>query len=141
MNLKLLLAVKIAARYCYSRMSGSPSRILAILASLAIGLGVSVLVVVLSVINGFENTVSDRTLAISSHALVFPARSSQSETQAIVDTIEKRQHVKSVSPYIRLQGMAFHNGHSAGAVVEGIVLEKDGSRLRENDYITNKSVN
>src|SRR5579862_5474242 len=71
--------------------------------------GVAALIVILSVMNGFEDELRDRLLSLSSHARVV-ASESQAPTpdqwRAAEDAVRAAQGVVGVAPYSELQALA-----------------------------------
>ena len=60
----------IGSRYVRSRSKNSFVSLISAISMLGIAIAVSVLIVVLSVVNGFERELQDRLLAMSSHAAI-----------------------------------------------------------------------
>ncbi|MBA4267021.1 MAG: lipoprotein-releasing system transmembrane subunit LolC [Comamonadaceae bacterium] len=88
---------------------------------LGIALGVAALIIVLSVMNGFQKEVRDRMLGVLSHIEVFDAAG-----QAIPDllgtmaTIERHPEVTGVAPFVAAQALIARGEDMKGAVVRGI---------------------
>jgi lipoprotein-releasing system permease protein len=88
---------------------------------LGIALGVAALIIVLSVMNGFQKEVRDRMLGVLSHIEVFDASG-----QAIPDlagtmaTIEGHPEVTGVAPFVAAQALIARGEDMKGAIVRGI---------------------
>ncbi len=88
---------------------------------LGIALGVAALIIVLSVMNGFQKDVRDRMLSVLSHVEVFDASG-----QAIADlpgtlaTINRRPDVVGAAPFIGAQALLSHGQDMKGVLVRGI---------------------
>ncbi|HEX5739569.1 MAG TPA: ABC transporter permease, partial [Hydrogenophaga sp.] len=88
---------------------------------LGIALGVAALIIVLSVMNGFQKEVRDRMLGVLSHIEVFDAGG-----QAIPDlagtmaTIEGHPEVIGVAPFVAAQALIARGEDMKGALVRGI---------------------
>lgn len=90
-------SLKIALRYAKSR---SGSRFLNFITLFSIGgitLGVSALIVVLSVMNGFEGQLKERILGAVPH-IVINERQSITQWQETIDTLSTLEHVQGASP-------------------------------------------
>lgn len=90
-------SLKIALRYAKSR---SGSRFLNFITLFSIGgitLGVSALIVVLSVMNGFEGQLKERILGAVPH-IVINERQSIAQWQETIDTLSTLEHVQGASP-------------------------------------------
>lgn len=102
MNLSLLLA----NRFRRGKSSNRYISFVSLSSTLGIGLGCFVLIVLLSVMNGFERELRDRLLAIIPHAELFSINQ-----QGIVDWRVYRQvlgedpRIKEVEPYTKITGM------------------------------------
>lgn len=93
---------------------------------IGIGLGVAALIVVLSVMNGFQEELRSRILGVASHIQITGANNTLSEWQAVADAAQPAKHVVGVAPYIMAQGM-FSNGQAVqGAIVRGVLPSDEG---------------
>jgi lipoprotein-releasing system permease protein len=92
---------------------------------LGVGLGVAALIVILSVMNGFEGELRDQLLALSAHARVVPtAGATGPEDQAGWDAVAARLRtqpgVVGVAPYVEVQALAVHQPDMLPVVLRGI---------------------
>lgn len=90
-------------------------------------LGVIALIVILSVMNGLENELRDRLLALSAHARVVAASTlpegttiSPAEWEKAAAAIRALPHVKSVAPYAEIQALAVHTPEMRPIILRGI---------------------
>jgi lipoprotein-releasing system permease protein len=90
-------------------------------------LGVIALIVILSVMNGLENELRDRLLAMSAHARVVAADTlpegqviSPEEWEKAVERVRVMPHVKSVAPYAEIQALAVHTPEMLPIVLRGV---------------------
>jgi lipoprotein-releasing system permease protein len=86
-----------------------------------IALGVAALIVVLSVMNGFQKEVTDRMLSVVAHIEVFDARGAlpdwrQSATEAL-----RNPGVRAAAPFVDMQGMLVVDGTMKPALVRGVL--------------------
>ena len=93
---------------------------------LGIGLGVAALIIVLSVMNGFQKEVRDRMLGVVSHIEIF-SRDGQSlaDLDAIMAGARRNAEVVGVAPFIATQALIARGEDMKGTLVRGIdpVLE------------------
>ena len=114
MNLSLLLA----NRFRREKSSNRYISFVSLSSTLGIGLGCFVLIILLSVMNGFERELRDRLLAIIPHAELFSV-----DQQGIVDWRVYRQvlgedpRIKEVEPYTKITGMI-----QQGSVLKAVEL-------------------
>lgn len=87
-----------------------------------IALGVAALIIVLSVMNGFQKEVRDRMLGVVSHIEIF-SRDGQAlpELEAIAAAARQNPEVVGVAPFIASQALVARGEDMKGALVRGIV--------------------
>ncbi|MDR6538349.1 lipoprotein-releasing ABC transporter permease subunit [Variovorax soli] len=88
---------------------------------LGIALGVAALIIVLSVMNGFQKEVTDRMLGVISHIEIF-SRDGQAlaDIDAIAAAARKNPNVVGVAPFIAAQALIARGEDMKGALVRGI---------------------
>ena len=88
---------------------------------LGIGLGVAALIIVLSVMNGFQKEVRDRMLGVVSHIEIF-SRDGQAlaDIDAIMAGARKNPQVIGVAPFIATQALIARGEDMKGTLVRGI---------------------
>ncbi len=96
-------------------------------------LGVAVLIVVLSVMNGFDRELQQRILGMVPQASILGYKPF-SEWEQVVDEAKKNGEVKAAAPFIQLQGMLTHQGTVSGVFLTGVEpsLEKDVSIIADH---------
>ena len=89
-----------------------------------IALGVAALIIVLSVMNGFQKEVTDRMLGVISHIEIF-SRDGQAlgDIDAIMAEARKNPEVIGVAPFISAQALIARGEDMKGALVRGIQPE------------------
>jgi lipoprotein-releasing system permease protein len=85
-----------------------------------IALGVAALIVVLSVMNGFQKEVRDRMLSVLSHIEVVATERPMLEWQAVVDQARRNPLVVAGAPYVAGQAMLTRDDSVRGVLVRGI---------------------
>jgi lipoprotein-releasing system permease protein len=88
---------------------------------LGIALGVAALIIVLSVMNGFQKEVTDRMLGVISHIEIF-SRDGQAlaDIDAIMAGARKNPQVIGVAPFIAAQALIARGEDMKGTLVRGI---------------------
>jgi lipoprotein-releasing system permease protein len=84
-----------------------------------IALGVAALIVVLSVMNGFQKEVRDRMLSVLSH-IEITSPNGLSDWEPIADTLAKQAHVLGVAPMVSSQGLLSRAESMRGVVLRGV---------------------
>ena len=93
---------------------------------LGIALGVAALIVVLSVMNGFQKELRARILGVASHIQISGAESRLRDWKGIADGAVKNPEVLAAAPYVNAQAMLSFDGLVRGTIVRGIVPELEG---------------
>jgi lipoprotein-releasing system permease protein len=87
-----------------------------------IALGVAALIIVLSVMNGFQKEVRDRMLSVVSHIEVLDAQGQAlAEWQATAAAAKQNPQVAGAAPFVSAQALLARGESVRGAVVRGIV--------------------
>src|SRR6478735_1160937 len=88
---------------------------------LGIALGVAALIIVLSVMNGFQKEVTDRMLGVISHIEIF-SRDGQAlaDIDAIMAAARKNPEVVGVAPFVAAQALLARGEDMKGALIRGI---------------------
>ncbi|HSH47984.1 MAG TPA: lipoprotein-releasing ABC transporter permease subunit [Halomonas sp.] len=89
---------------------------------LGLTLGVAVLILVLSVMNGFDREMRTRILGMVPHASI-EKPSGLVAWEPLAERLLKRDHVIGAAPFIQQQGMFSVAGRNQGAMVNGILPE------------------
>jgi lipoprotein-releasing system permease protein len=88
---------------------------------LGIALGVAALIIVLSVMNGFQKEVTDRMLSVVSHIEVFDANGGAlADWRATAAQAQQNPQVRAAAPFIAVQSLVARGDEMRGAIVRGI---------------------
>ncbi len=94
---------------------------ISLVSMLGIALGVAALIVVLSVMNGFQKEVRARILGVASHVQLTGADNRLADWQAVAKEAAEHPQVVAAAPFVNAQGMLLFGAAVRGAVVRGIV--------------------
>lgn len=92
---------------------------IAVLAVTGIALGVAALIVVLSVVNGFQREVRDRMLSVVSHIELLP-RAPDRDWRLLADRAAENPRIIGAAPFVAGQVVISHDEKMRGAGVRGI---------------------
>jgi len=94
------------------------------LSVLGLSLSVAVLIIVFSVMNGFDRELRERILALVPHVTMSTIRNdalmNYDQWQVIQETVGANSQVSASAPLIQLQGMLLANGESRGIILNGV---------------------
>ncbi|MCK5325029.1 MAG: lipoprotein-releasing ABC transporter permease subunit [Woeseiaceae bacterium] len=110
----------IGNRYVRSRSSNSFVSLISAISMLGIAIAVSVLIIVLSVVNGFERELKDRLLAMTAHASIEGVAGELTGWQDLRRTAERNDRVTAAAPYVSGQALMVFGEQLSGAELRGI---------------------
>jgi lipoprotein-releasing system permease protein len=117
----------IALRYLRSKNRNKFVSFIALISVLGIALAVAVLIVVLSVMNGFEYEVKNRILAVVSHATITGLDGSTEDWVRLSNVAEAQSGVVATAPFIGGQGMLVSEEASAGVELRGVLPKRESA--------------
>ena len=121
---------KISFRYLYHKGTKSLSS-QTLLTSLGVGLGTAVLIVVLSVMNGFENELQKRILGVIPH-LTFESSRGFEDIEGLSEIILKENNVLAVAPFLSSQVVINNKDISKGVIIKGTSAKDEISIIPDN---------
>jgi len=114
------LELFIGWRYTRAKRDNSFISFISFTSMLGIALGVMVLIVVLSVMNGFEQGMKQRILSMVPHVSVTESDQTIDNWQGQMRGLELFPHVIGVAPYIKKELMISQGERARGVVLHGI---------------------
>ena len=109
----------IGLRYVRAKRRNHFISFISLTSMLGLMLGVAVLILVLSVMNGFDHELRTRILGMVPHAKV-EARTGMVEWESLAEQLMERERVVGAAPFVEQQGMFSVGGRNQGAMVNGI---------------------
>jgi lipoprotein-releasing system permease protein len=91
-----------------------------------IALGVAALIVVLSVMNGFQKEVTDRMLSVLAHIEVYDVRGAMPDWRAVGRDAARNPNVVAAAPFADVQGMLLRDGVMKPVLLRGILPAEEG---------------
>jgi lipoprotein-releasing system permease protein len=117
----------IGTRYLRSTHRRGFVSFVAIVSVLGLALGVATLIVVLSVMNGFQREIRSRILSVTSHATMMGLQGNLTDWQKIRGAVLKQRGVVAAAPYIEEQAMLANGAHIDAATVRGVLPEEEST--------------
>ncbi len=110
----------VGLRYTRSRQRTKFISVISLISVVGIALGMTVLITVLSVFNGFQREVRTRMLSAVAHVQITGLGEALKDWQAVADIAAKNPHVVATAPYVSAQGLLTNGGSVRGALLRGI---------------------
>jgi lipoprotein-releasing system permease protein len=113
----------IALRYLRAKRKEGGVALVSIISFVGIMLAVAVLVIVMSVMNGFRSELLDRIIGFNGHIFVAGEAVNTGERAALLQRVRSMPGVVQAAPMLQGQVMAMAGGQITGAIVRGQRLE------------------
>jgi lipoprotein-releasing system permease protein len=110
----------IGNRYVRSRSNNSFVSLISAISMLGIAIAVMVLIVVMSVVNGFERELKDRLLAMTAHASIEGVNGELDSYEGLITTALENERVDAAAPYVEGQALLVFEKQISGAELRGI---------------------
>ena len=118
---KLPYELFVGLRYTRAKRKNHFISFISLTSMVGIALGVAALIVVLSVMNGFQAELRSRILGVASHIEVTGANNKLQSWQTLIPRLKQNPQVREAAPYITAQGMLSFGEGVQGAIVRGII--------------------
>lgn len=123
-------------RYLRSKRKRSSVSVLTGLSILGVAIGVMVMNVVLSVMNGFDEDLKSKIVGLNAHIIVTGYQNHPiTDYDQVTQTIRKMDHVTAAGPYIEGQVLARSREKSLGVMVWGIDPDAPQATVDLNKYL------
>ena len=119
------LEVFIGLRYTRAKRRNHFISFISLTSMLGVALGVTALITVLSVMNGFEKELRDRILGMAAHATVTGPDGLLPDWQVLAAELRHGPEVVGVAPYVSGQGMLSVGKSVHGVLVRGVLPERE----------------
>lgn len=118
----------VGLRYTRSGRRSGRNRFISFISLISISgiaLGVAALIVVLSVMNGFQKEVRDRMLSVLAHVEVYDAYGALPDWEETAKEAFRLKEVKGAAPYVLAQAMLSRDNMLRGVVVRGVLPDQE----------------
>ncbi|MGP9831084.1 MULTISPECIES: lipoprotein-releasing ABC transporter permease subunit [Marinobacter] len=130
------LSFYIGLRYTAAKRRNHFISFISLTSMLGLMLGVAVLIIVLSVMNGFDRELKQRILGMVPHATIQGASGPLEDWEEIDRRVQEHPRVLAAAPFIQGQGMVTGGGDVRGVMLSGIVPEQEATvSIIENHFI------
>lgn len=114
------LSLLIGLRFSRGRRRSGMVSLISVISTLGIALGVAVLIVGLSAMNGFERELKNRVLAVVPHGDIKPVNQPFTNWQDVLPKIEKVKGIVAAAPYISFTGLVESGANLRAIEVKGV---------------------
>ena len=125
----------IGLRYTRAKRRNHFISFISLISIVGIALGVTALITVTSVMNGFEKEMAERIVGASSHATVMGLGESMDDWESVANEVSQHPEVLGAAPYVEGQVMLVHNGRSTGSLIRGILPAEEGKVSELNEKL------
>ena len=119
------LEVFVGLRYTRAKRRNHFISFISLTSMIGIALGVTALVTVLSVMNGFERELRERILGMASHATITGFDGTVADWSELASRAIRHERVLGVAPFVQGEVMLTHSGRVRGALVRGVVPSEE----------------
>ncbi len=114
------IGLYIGLRYMRAQRRNHFISFISMISMLGVALGVTALITVLSVMNGFEKELRERILGMTAHITLVDLRGSLQDWRALRSAVERHAQVRGSAPFVRGEAMLTFLGNVHGGLVEGV---------------------
>ncbi len=135
MSLTTLLPYEllIGLRYTRAKRRNHFISFISLISMLGIALGVAALIIVLSVMNGFQKEIRARILGVTPHIQISTENGVMPDWQAILNLVSHYPKVSAAAPFVNGQGMLSMNDNVQGVMVRGILPDAENRLIGLSD--------
>ena len=130
MNWKLFLAL----RYLTKRSKERFISTISIISILGVIVGVAALIIVISIMTGFDIEIKEKIIGTYSHMVLLKEDGITNEEEAM-DTLSRNKHVVASSPFIDEPAFLKYKGGAVGVLLRGLDEKREGSVSNVKAYI------
>ncbi len=117
--------VFVGLRYTRAKRRNHFISFISLTSMLGIALGVTALITVLSVMNGFEKELRERILGMASHATITALDGRLGDWDGARDIALRHAEVTGAAPFVRSEVMLSQGGRVSGALLRGVLPERE----------------
>ncbi|MFC1748564.1 lipoprotein-releasing ABC transporter permease subunit [Pseudomonadota bacterium] len=119
------LSLFVGLRYTRAKRRNHFISFISFISIAGIALGVTALITVLSVMNGFEKELRERILGVASHVMITSPSQGMDHWQDLVPMVDVYPEVISKAPYVAAEGMLSNDGVVSGTMIRGVLPDEE----------------
>ncbi len=133
------LSIFLGTRYIANRQGKGFASFISASSTIGIALGVMILILVLSAMNGFERALAQHLLSIVPHSELMAVNDPIDDWQSTIQQIQKNPQINSAAPIIKMQGMMQKRDQLKGLELRGVDPKLERTVSSVADYISSGS--
>ncbi|KEQ13206.1 lipoprotein-releasing ABC transporter permease subunit [Endozoicomonas numazuensis] len=110
----------VGLRYTRAKRRNHFISFISLMSMVGLTLGVCVLIIVMSVMNGFDRELKQRILGMVPHATITSASGGMQDWQKVLDQVSEHKGIVAAAPFVDGQGMLASGSQVRGTMVYGI---------------------
>jgi lipoprotein-releasing system permease protein len=119
------LELFIGTRYIRAKRRNHFISFISVVSMLGLVIGITALITVISVMNGFDGELRSRTLAMVSQATISGVADSMPNWKQALAIAERNPHVRGAAPYVERETWLSGNAARQGAIIRGILPSQE----------------
>lgn len=135
----LPLSLQIGLRFSRGRRRGGMVSLISIISTVGIALGVAVLIIGLSAMNGFERELKDRILAVVPHGEISAVNPPFNDWQNALERIEKVPGILAAAPYITFTGLIESANNLRAIQIKGVEPDQEARLSALPNFVQNQA--
>ena len=123
---KLPYELLLSWRYTRAKRRNGFISFISLSSMIGIALGITALITVLSIMNGFQQELRERILGMTAHMTLTQSDNRLSDWEGLYSQVIDRPRVLGAAPNISEQAMLTGSGEVKGAMIRGVLPEQEG---------------
>lgn len=129
------LSLFIGGRFSRAKQRNKMVSFISLSSTIGIAVGVAVIIIGLSAMNGFERELNNRVLSVISHGEFEGVKGPLSDWQEVVQQAEKHPKIVAAAPYVKLTALAEKGSQLKAIEVRGVDPQQEGKVSALNAFI------
>lgn len=140
LNLRFSYESFIGFRFLMTKRSTNVISLITLISVVAVTVSCAGMIVVLSVMNGFTETLRDKILGANAHLMVMKYGSDFNHYDKIIDKTKNIDGITEINPFVLKEGMISSENNISGALFIGVELEGVSKNEHLLSYISTESI-
>ena len=129
------LSLLIGLRFSRGRRRGGMVSLISVISTVGIALGVAVLIVGLSAMNGFERELDHRILSVVPHGEIYPVEQPFNGWPQVLERVEKVKGIVAAAPYVEFTGLIESGTQLVAVQLRGVNPEQESRVSALSQYV------